>query len=91
MKIHKDPHHLNAVFLLIRARAKAGERAPINDEFSGGTPVIQALAERGLIRVEVFAQNWRVIEILEGPEKGCRTKECPLGGEPYLVYPVRVE
>jgi hypothetical protein len=45
-----------------------------------------ALARAGRIRIEVYAHNWRVVEILSGPNKGKRTAPCPnKTNGPYLV------
>ena len=48
-----------------------------------------ALFKEGKIRVEVFAHNWRVIEILTGPHAGKRTLAPPYkyATKPYLVLP----
>ncbi len=60
----------------IAIRAAAGQRAPFNSEIIGGSGVISNLVIDGLIRVEIYPHNWRVIEIhktkartLEPPNK----------------------
>ena len=80
------------VFGMLEAAAAAGARCPINDQLPYGAT--KMLACNGRIRIEVYAHNWRVVEILEGPHKGKRTMEAPsiksgkLRGarpKPYLV------
>lgn len=86
MRLENDENYLNLIFDLIVKRAFVGERAPINTEIRGGQAVLQALANQGRIKVEVYAHNWRVIEILKGPSVGARTKESPIKAPPYIVY-----
>jgi hypothetical protein len=69
--------------------ALMGERCPINAaESAGGLPrgATTELARAGLIRVEVYPHNWRVIEILQGPHAGKRTAPPPnRKWRPYLI------
>lgn len=78
------------VLAMLRDAAAAGLRCPANHEIRaaayahGLTFPIECypseLAYAGRIRVEVYARNWRVVEI-----DGLRTMEPPRGGEPYKV------
>lgn len=81
---------VGAALSILRAAANKGERCPTNDELRrqlyelGHTLSSDAhpaeLAYEGLIKVEVYGRNYRVIEI-----EGKRTAEAPPGWEPYLV------
>lgn len=53
----------------------AGLRCPTRDEVSH--TFVTDLVRTGDIRVEIYAGNWRVIEILTGEHKGLRTAERP--------------
>lgn len=74
------PHRedLDAVFSLIVAAARKNERCPtsIRKGNTRGIPsgATSALVKEGKIRVEVYAHNYRVIEILWGPSAGKRTR-----------------
>lgn len=80
-------------FALIERAAVLGARAPTNwsmDNPTGVLPsgVTSALVKEGRVRIEVYAKNWRVIEILKGPNAGKRTMECPYNGaKPYKIVP----
>ncbi|MEQ8395031.1 hypothetical protein [Thalassobaculum sp.] len=70
--------------------ARAGRRCPDAQVLRlmghiSATNTVLALAEAGKIKIEVYGHNWRVIEILEGPDAGSRTEESPLGGKPWLM------
>lgn len=73
------------VFATIVDAAVKGERAPQNDVLPTGAT--SQLARAGYIKVEVYAHNWRVIEIRSGEHKGKRTQATPHKGEgkPYKV------
>lgn len=80
------------VFSLLVDAAIAGRRCPTADELenAAGTygriaPIL--LAEEGKIRIEVFAHNWRVVTICEGPHAGAKTAPPPGQREhqPYHV------
>lgn len=85
-----EPAALEAVPALLRAAATAGERCPTDPEIGDHLYGLglnypadarpSALAARGLLRSEVYARNWRVVEI-----DGMRTKEPPTGGAPYRI------
>lgn len=74
----------DAVYAWLLEIAKKGERAPTLDQiafqFKGGPSRVAALAREGRIRIEVWAHNWRVIEI-----EGLRTMKAPTGNKPYRV------
>lgn len=75
-------------FALCEAAAVAGVRAP---QGRGDSPIglrsadTTALALAGRIRVEIYAWNWRVIEILVGPNAGKRTLAAPHGQKPWKI------
>ncbi len=75
----------NEAFALIEECARTGQRAPFNDQVKGGSNTFRALADKGLIRIEVYALNWRVVEIRKGALAGQRTMEPPSGGRPYRI------
>lgn len=84
----KSNEILDRDFKLIEAAAAKGERCPQSQPHgplqyaSSGT-----LARAGRIRVEIFAHNWRVATIMEGPHKGKQTLRSPYKGtqRPYRV------
>lgn len=66
---------LTRTFTLLEAAAAAGERCP---QASPHGPLannrdISPLCHAGRIRSEIYAHNWRVVTILEGPHKGKHT------------------
>lgn len=82
-----------AVLKILREVVEAGERCPTNDELAAelhergfnGLPCRAqpaVLARQGHLKVEIFALNWRVIEI-----DGKRSQECPhtSRGRPYKI------
>jgi len=80
-------------FRLIEAAALAGERCPTN--ISGDNPtgtlragITAALVKAGRIRIEVYPHNWRVIEIVTGPNAGKRTAPPHnRNWKPYRILP----
>lgn len=75
-------------FAMLEVAAANGERCPQSDPhgpFKVG--VTSALARAGKIRIEIYAHNWRVAQILVGPHKGKRTKATPYKGKgrPYKI------
>ncbi|KKL95774.1 hypothetical protein LCGC14_1851170 [marine sediment metagenome] len=86
MRLEDNRMYQNQIFDIIVKRALAGERAPQTGEYKSLPPIIKVLAKQGRIKVEVYAHNWRVIEILKGSNAGVRTKEPSGPGAPYLVY-----
>lgn len=89
------PHRedLDAVFALIVEAALNNERCPMNYGFerSRGTipqGAVDGLVKEGKIRVEVYAKNYRVIEIMWGRNAGKRTKPPDnKHWKPYKVLP----
>lgn len=87
----KDPL-MERAFALLCAIADKGERCPTGADMGkllGGylsdRGVVVRLARAGKIRIEVYGRNWRVIEILTGPQTGKRTAPPPAGGVPYKI------
>lgn len=89
---------LDRAFLLLETAARNGERCPhtartenVQGErrqipgLAPGTTTV--LAERGLIRVEIFSRNFRRITILVGEHAGRSTADHPFGAlaKPYRV------
>lgn len=78
------------LFAVLEECAVKGERCPTVDQlqYVHNIPTTYQparLARQGRIRVEVWRLNWRVIEIMEGPNKGRRTQEAPTGTAPYKI------
>lgn len=77
-------------FQQIEHAALNGLRCPINKTHGYGTlrmGVTSELVKQGRIRVEVYAHNWRVIEITSGPNAGKRTAPPPYKDwKPYKIY-----
>ena len=78
-------HNPMDAYSKIVAAAIAGDRAPQNTEIAGGAMIVGELVNMGKIKVELYGQNWRVFELLDGPNKGARTAEAPKGGNPYSI------
>lgn len=77
---------LDTAFATLERFAVAGDRAPMADTHGITSTLTTALCREGRIRSEVYALNWRVIEIMVGPNAGKRTAECPTkGAKPYLT------
>ena len=74
-----------ALFNELCMRASFGDRCPIAANFVAKklSVNLKPLALKGVIRVEIYAKNWRVVEILVGSHKGQRTQEPPWGGKFY--------
>jgi len=80
------PRKWDRDFAILEAAAAAGERCPRSHphgELSAGA--VSGLVECGMIRSEVYAQNYRVITILAGPQAGKSTAPCPKVGAPYMI------
>lgn len=75
---------LDRAFAAIEEAAAKGERCPTNDQLPGNNP-LGVLARDGRVRIEVFAQNWRVVTILDGPHKGKHTLQPKTNSPPYVV------
>jgi hypothetical protein len=65
--------------------AVAGKRAPMNGTFGVESSAARRLAFDGVIRIEVYAKNWRVITLLEGEHAGKHTMLPPHGGRAYVT------
>lgn len=78
---------LDAVFDRIVQAAVNGERCPQTGHDGFTSAITTALARAGRILIEVYARNWRVVEILTGPHKGKRTMACPhnRSAAPHIV------
>lgn len=75
-------------FALLQSAAIAGDRCPqagIHGFSSLTSAVTTALAHAGRIRIEIYAWNFRVIEILTGPHAGKRTAPGPNGQKPWKI------
>lgn len=80
----------DVVLDMLRTAAREGRRCPTNPELRDAlhkqglglsvSAIPPALARDGLLRIEVYSKNWRVVEV-----DGFRTAEDPRGGEPYKV------
>lgn len=88
---HKED--LEAVFALIVAAADKNERCPMNSspKMRRGTiphSAVQALLREGKIKIEVYAHNYRVVEIVWGRNAGKRTRPPDnKNWKPYKVLP----
>lgn len=84
---------INEGFALIERAAIKGDRCPTNISMDNpdGTlrsGITSALLKEGRIKIEVYAHNWRVVEISIGPNAGKRTKAPPNEKlKPYLTLP----
>lgn len=77
----KTPSSVAHALRLLEACWARGERAPSNDQIH--STVTSKLAREGIIRVEVYGLNWRVIEC---KRTGRRTQAPPPNlQEPYLI------
>ena len=80
------PKLIEKVFALVAKAAARGLRCPQNDELGTvGARALQKLAHTGWIKIEVYALNWRVVEILSGPHEGQRTAPPHVGKTPYII------
>lgn len=71
---------------LILASVIVGARAPQSKPFGPlDSTETSALAKAGCIKIEIYAHNWRVITIMEGPHKGKHTQLPDPRGRPYKV------
>lgn len=87
------PENLERVFAMIEGAAIETVRCPKKDELGSHAGVAtKELTLRGRIRIEIFNLNWRVAEILVGPNKGKRTEPPPpphTHSKPWKVLDVR--
>ena len=75
------------LLLALNEAAERGQRCPkldalMRDGHEAVRSTMERLVKAGKVRVEIYAVNWRVVEIVA---TGQRTRESPHGGEPYLV------
>jgi len=102
----KKPHRkatstkkaMEKVFNIVVKTALAGDRCPTNGEFLSDHGICAAgvrimdLAMCGRVKNEVWAKNWRIIEITSGEHKGARTAESPfVGDKPTKTYHRKAE
>lgn len=71
-----SPAALQRALDKVTAAAVAGVRCPTNPEI-GSDSFLPALARAGAIKIEIYAQNFRVVEIMEGAHRGARTAPRP--------------
>ena len=88
MPIYLRGLHAKAFKALCEA-ANEEVRCPFNVDLSNshGNGVVPQLADMGLIQVEVYGNNYRVVEILYGEYKGKRTAEAPAGHKHKYTLP----
>lgn len=77
MKLCEDRQALEICFGTIGEAATRGDRCPVNGICGVHTPLTNALAMAGMIRVEISGQNYRTIFILDGEHAGKNTKAGP--------------
>jgi hypothetical protein len=82
----QKPRPKDRAYQAILDSAVKRERCPENGERGLSSGIVRRLANDGLIKVEVFARNYRVVTILTGPHKGKRTK-----APPYKVQHPKLE
>lgn len=71
------PYDLDQVFKMIEAVALAGGRCPQRQPYGSlsgqESDALLMLAGAGRLRIDIYAHNWRVITICEGPHAGTKT------------------
>lgn len=80
--------NLDREFALLESAAANGERCPQSIPHGPlNSAVTGALARAGRIRIEIFAHNWRVVTLMDGPHKGKQTMPTPHKGSrrPYKI------
>lgn len=81
----------NRLFAVVEAAAINNERAPQLSPHGilsvSDNRALLMMARAGRLRIEIFAYNWRVITICEGPNKGRQTLRSPHKGSnvPYKI------
>ncbi len=92
-KDRTDKELADELFMIIEEEALKGNRCPTLDEFrdkfqfsmSWCRPVM--LADAGRVVVEIYCWNWRVVTLMEGPNKGIHTRLPPhTVARPYKTY-----
>jgi hypothetical protein len=76
---------LDAAFDIVCTAAAAGHRCPQNGEHGLASGALPELARAGRIKIYIYPHNYRVILILEGPHRGCRTADAPTGRHPWKL------
>jgi hypothetical protein len=77
---------LDKAFATLEAAAIAGERCPQAPPHGNMRPEYpRDLARAGRIKIEIYMHNWRVVTIMEGPNKGKHTLLPSRAGKPYRV------
>ena len=78
---------VDQVFRLVQEAALSKRRCPQRDHLTTAqTKALRECAYREWIKIQVYAQNWRVVEIRKGEHAGARTLECPIGnGVPKMT------
>lgn len=77
---------IDTAFKTLSDCAARGDRCPMNDVIPSSA--FGTLARAGKIRIRIFEKNWRVVDILVGPQAGKSTADAPgrrLGQKPYKV------
>lgn len=85
------------VFEMLVECARKCERCPTGDQIEAllaakklpkhhkSVAWTSILAREGMIRIHVGGHNWRVVEILHGPDAGAKTMADPTDGTIYRV------
>lgn len=77
MRRTDNPEVLARCFAALERAAVQRLRCPENGTPDMAADVVRELARLGRIRVEIYTHNWRVVVIMDGPNKGSRTAERP--------------
>lgn len=81
----KKTVEVDQAFALIEQAAINGERCPQTEPFGPlKHSLTTMLARQGRIQFGIYALNWRVATIMEGPHKGKHTL-LPKRGKPYKI------
>lgn len=88
MKLSRS-EQVQRCFEALQRAAVAGARCPLSGSDGVTSDLTAALAKSGRIKIEVYARNYRVVEILDGPNKGKRTRSAPVGHETYKLIDKR--
>ena len=82
-----DPKDIK-LFNLLRSCARNNTRCPPQNQFGALAYRMPNLTKAGYIRIEMFAQNWRVAVILRGPDRGLRTedRDYPVRKPTMIIY-----
>ncbi len=87
MNRHVKGQTLEQAFTLIEMAAIKGARCPLSAPCGPVDSVLlRTLARRGMLKIELYAKNFRVAEIMVGPNRGKRTASRP--GRPKAPWRV---